>query len=616
MAENINRAVYQLTLDTKTTIKSKSIVGTQVGESIALDITLTENDGLNPRNLTNCEIDFACLLYNELGEAIFYKQNFDETEDDVLLASITSITEGKCLIKLRKNFAYTIAAGLAEIHIRNTVTNELTISNRFMIKISESYTNNIPSDLLDGVITLKQLEDLMNDYRNLVEDVDALKNSGQINHVHVNYTILNKLSERNGELFYNGIQIRPDVPIGGGSGGSGGIGDVTTEFLEKNYFTRTEVSNLLLNKVDAVTGKGLSTNDFTNAYKTKVDSFAPYDDSAVKQQILQLNSSKAEAVHTHTGYSLVNHNHNDVYSNLTHNHDTRYSDISHNHNTLYQTKLLDSQINNINSVTQLKTEVSNLVSVVGDSNTGILYELETKQDKLTSEQIADINRIDTIENKVSQNESRINTSEGNITNINSNITTINANLNNKVDKVVGKGLSTNDFTNADSQKLNSLENYVLPTASNTVKGGVKIGSGLSVNGDVLYVTGGGVADSVAWANVTGKPTAFTPTAHGHNDIYYTKELTDAKIGELSMLSTTDKDNLVDAINELFQLVSNGKILIASAITDMGIGTLATETFEQMANKIRQLGTIVGSIPVTTKDGSTMVSKSGDIIIFK
>ena len=49
---------------------------------------------------------------------------------------------------------------------------------------------------------------------------------------------------------------------------------------------------------------------------------------------------------------------------------------------------------------------------------------------------------------------------------------INNSINNKVDKVAGKGLSTNDYTTADKNKLDSLENYTLPTASPTVLGGV------------------------------------------------------------------------------------------------------------------------------------------------
>lgn len=47
------------------------------------------------------------------------------------------------------------------------------------------------------------------------------------------------------------------------------------ELLEKveglNNYDDTEVRGLINNKVDKETGKGLSTNDFTDAYKTELD---------------------------------------------------------------------------------------------------------------------------------------------------------------------------------------------------------------------------------------------------------------------------------------------------------------------------------------------------------
>ena len=45
--------------------------------------------------------------------------------------------------------------------------------------------------------------------------------------------------------------------------------------------------------------------------------------------------------------------------------------------------------------------------------------------------------------------------------------------NKKVDKESGKGLSTNDYTDAEKNKLSKLENYTLPVASENVLGGVK-----------------------------------------------------------------------------------------------------------------------------------------------
>lgn len=59
----------------------------------------------------------------------------------------------------------------------------------------------------------------------------------------------------------------------------------------------------------------------------------------------------------------------------------------------------------------------------------------------------------------------------------------------KVDKEVGKGLSTNDYTTAEKQKLAGIDpnasSYELPTASVSTKGGIKIGAGLTMTGDVL-----------------------------------------------------------------------------------------------------------------------------------
>lgn len=60
---------------------------------------------------------------------------------------------------------------------------------------------------------------------------------------------------------------------------------------------------------------------------------------------------------------------------------------------------------------------------------------------------------------------------------------INSALSKKVDKVDGKGLSTNDFTDALKSKLdgiaNNANNYSLPTASSNTKGGVKTGAAIT-----------------------------------------------------------------------------------------------------------------------------------------
>ena len=128
----------------------------------------------------------------------------------------------------------------------------------------------------------------------------------------------------------------------------------------------------------------------------------------------------------------------------------------------------------------------------------------------------------------------------------------------KVDKVENKGLSTNDLTNklknyydtaydhsqsshapvtaqknsditkneieakltgtinSHQHSYNDLSNkptipdaYILPTASSTQLGGIKVGAGLSINNGILSANGGGTADSVDWSNVTNKPTKLS-----------------------------------------------------------------------------------------------------------
>lgn len=132
-------------------------------------------------------------------------------------------------------------------------------------------------------------------------------------------------------------------------------------------------------------------------------------------------------------------------------------------------------------------------------------------------------------------------------------------LSGKVDKVDGKGLSTNDYTTNEKNKLAGLSNYTLPTASADTKGGVKIGSGLQMNGDVLSATGGGTADAVDWENVTNKPTKLTDFT---NDLAYktaydastNKILTESDTEIKTLVGTTDNPvNAIDLSRGLYKV---------------------------------------------------------------
>ena len=54
---------------------------------------------------------------------------------------------------------------------------------------------------------------------------------------------------------------------------------------EGDYATNTELNSGLANKVDKVTGKGLSTNDYTNEEKQKLSTLENYDDTEVRELI-------------------------------------------------------------------------------------------------------------------------------------------------------------------------------------------------------------------------------------------------------------------------------------------------------------------------------------------
>ena len=81
--------------------------------------------------------------------------------------------------------------------------------------------------------------------------------------------------------------------------------------------------------------------------------------------------------------------------------------------------------------------------------------------------------------------------------------------------------------------------YVLPVATATQLGGIKVGAGLVISNGVLSVTGGGTADAVEWKNVLNTPT----TLAGYG-------ITDARInsgtitlGENSIVPLTASSNL-------------------------------------------------------------------------
>lgn len=107
----------------------------------------------------------------------------------------------------------------------------------------------------------------------------------------------------------------------------------------------------------------------------------------------------------------------------------------------------------------------------------------------------------------------------------------------KVNKVEGKGLSTNDYTTPEKNKLAAIEaeanKYVLPAATASALGGVKIGS------NITLADGGTI--SITKANVTGA-LGVDPTTT------YVKKAGDAMTGALTNSSTISGSKLISTVS--------------------------------------------------------------------
>lgn len=150
---------------------------------------------------------------------------------------------------------------------------------------------------------------------------------------------------------------------------------------------------------------------------------------------------------------------------------------------------------------------------------------ENAEQKLTSDLASEVTRAKDAESaNTTAIANEVERATGVEETLNSNITQLQTQ---KVDKVEGKGLSTNDYTTPEKNKLAAIEaeanKYVLPAATASALGGVKIGSNITLaNGGTISITK---------ANVTSA-LGVDPTTT------YVKKAGDTMTGTLTSASTT------------------------------------------------------------------------------
>ena len=427
-----------------------------------------------------------------------------------------------------------------------------------------------------------------------------------------------------------------------------GLGNVdNTSDLNKPISTATQ--SALNNKVDKVTGKGLSTEDYTTAEKEKLATLNNYNDTEVKADISELQSD----------VSTAKENISTLQEDVT--------GVEGNVSTLTQSvSTLDTTVDGLNTkVEGLETDVTELQGTVSDveETVGTLQtNLNNKVDKVQGKGLStndftnayktkldglnnyddttvkqDIRELQTdvgaLETTVGNHTKSIETNTTDITTLKGNVQTLQTNLGNKVDKVTGKGLSTEDYTTTEKNKLAGIEananNYTLPKASGTVLGGIKIGKNLNIdeNGVVsatdtntTYTTMKGATSSTAGtsglvpAPQQGQQNSFLK-GDGTWGTVESAAYGEATQDQSGLMSANDKkklDNIEANANNYTLPVATttrlGGVKAGNNITISGDGTIsATDTnttYEVMEGATSEANGQSGLVPAPTQGQQT------------
>lgn len=344
-----------------------------------------------------------------------------------------------------------------------------------------------------------------------------------------------------------------------------------TSDINKPISTATQIA--LNSKVDKVAGKGLSTEDYSTAEKSKLAGIA-----AGAQVNVATDLSLGTA--TATVLPLNSSTGNDV--NLPSATTTTAGLLSATDKTK-----LNGLSNYVKPVNEPISYITGLQTAL-DGKASTTY-VDGKFTDLIGAAPAALDTLKEIADQLANDESVVSALTTAVSN-KANTTDVNTALATKVDKVAGKQLSTEDYTTTEKTKLSGLNNYTkpasepisyitglqtaldskvsktgvealhstdalrisgttlslykgdgtfesvvtqdtvytLPKASATTLGGIKVGSNLSI--DANGVLNASASSSISWTNITDKPTNIS--GYGITDAY-----TKTEVGTLAEFTT-------------------------------------------------------------------------------
>lgn len=230
--------------------------------------------------------------------------------------------------------------------------------------------------------------------------------------------------------------------------------------------------NDLINKLKP--GKDVSISE-DNVISIAIDSDSLEQSLATLQSNIDKEAATARAAETKLG--------NDIATEKNRAQSAEQTISTNLQNEIDRSTQIDTQHTNaINKEVQDRKEA--IATEVSDRNAAILVETNRAKGAESANTTAIANEVER--------------ATGVEETLNSNITQLQTQ---KVDKVEGKGLSTNDYTTPEKNKLAAIEaeanKYVLPAATASALGGVKIGSNITLaNGGTISITKANVTSAL------------------------------------------------------------------------------------------------------------------------